>query len=65
MDTTQQSTKERVRHYMENRQAQRCAPPPISEIRRQLGWDMLQPARQASFSMQFAEPGNDGRAAVP
>lgn len=37
--------KEAVRKWMQERQAQRTAPPPIEEIRRQLGWD-LKPGKQ-------------------
>jgi hypothetical protein len=37
-----QPTKEQVRHYMESRQTQQCPPPSIPEIRRQLGWGLMQ-----------------------
>jgi len=37
-----QPTKEQVRHYMALRQTQNCPPPSIHEIRRQLGWQVLQ-----------------------
>lgn len=42
-------TKEQIRQYLEARQAERCPPPSMQEIRRQLGWDMLRPAAPALF----------------
>jgi hypothetical protein len=39
--------KEAVRQYMQQRQAERTPPPPLDEIRRQLGWPMLEAERRA------------------
>ena len=41
MDSVKQPTKEQVRRYMEQRQAERKVPPPIEEIRRRLGWNLV------------------------
>jgi hypothetical protein len=38
-------TKEQVRHYLENRQAENKMPPSLDEIRRQLGWHLCDVAR--------------------
>lgn len=40
MDSVKQPTKEQVRRYMEQRQAERQVPPSIKEIRRRLGWNL-------------------------
>jgi hypothetical protein len=40
-----QPTKEQVRHYLENRQAENKMPPSLDEIRRQLGWHLCDVAR--------------------
>lgn len=47
---TQQThpTKEQIRQYLEARQAERCPPPSMQEIRRQLGWDMLRQVTSAT-----------------
>lgn len=39
-------SKEAVRKWMQDRQAQRTAPPSIEEIRRQLGWGLIPGAKQ-------------------
>lgn len=41
-------TKEQVRKWMQDRQAQRTAPPSPEEIRRQLGWGMVQGQKQTN-----------------
>ncbi|MES2262569.1 MAG: hypothetical protein V4724_28935 [Pseudomonadota bacterium] len=46
-------TKEQVRLYLESRQTQQCPPPSMAEIRRQLGWEMMQ--------MPASDAGRDGR----
>jgi hypothetical protein len=38
MEKPRQPTKEQVRSYIENRQAEHKMPPSMEEIRRQLGW---------------------------
>jgi hypothetical protein len=38
MNRPTQPTKEQIRRYMLARQADHSPPPPINEIRRQLGW---------------------------
>lgn len=42
MATTTQPNKQAVRDYMERRRGERVPPPTPEEIRRQLGWGMLQ-----------------------
>jgi hypothetical protein len=42
MVKTVQPTKEQVRDYMERRQAAHAPPPSREEIRRQLGWDLIE-----------------------
>lgn len=37
-------TKQQIRQYLEARRAERCPPPSMQEIRRQLGWEMLRAA---------------------
>lgn len=39
-------SKELVREYMQQRQSEHRPPPDIKEIRRQLGWDLLEAQRQ-------------------
>jgi hypothetical protein len=39
-------TKEVVRRYMQQRQADHCPPPDMKQIRRQLGWDLLEAKRE-------------------
>jgi hypothetical protein len=40
-------SKELVRRYMHQRQADHKPPPDQSEVRRQLGWNLLTPRRPA------------------
>jgi hypothetical protein len=42
MVKTVQPTKEQVRDYMERRQAEHKPPPTREEIRRRLGWDLIE-----------------------
>lgn len=37
-----QPTKEQVREWMNQRQAEKTPPPEPREVRRQLGWDLVQ-----------------------
>ena len=46
MGTTSKPSKEQVREYMERRQAQHQPPPSCQEIRRQLGWELVQAERE-------------------
>jgi len=46
MDQNQHPTKEQVREYLKHRQQQHCPPPDIKEIRRQLGWDLIETDRK-------------------
>ena len=43
---TQKPTKEQVREYMARRHAQHHPPQTQEEIRRQLGWDLIEMERQ-------------------
>lgn len=45
MVNTVKPTKEQVREYMERRQEQHQPPPTQEEIRRQLGWDLIEMER--------------------
>jgi hypothetical protein len=56
MSHQKQPTKEQIRQYMESRQAQHCPPPPMPEIRRQLGWDLLPESCQTSPAIRAAIP---------
>jgi hypothetical protein len=49
MNKLTQPTKEQVRQYMERRQAAQSPPPLIKEIRRQLGWGLVDMARHDRF----------------
>lgn len=49
MNNLKQPTKEQVRQYMEQRQSAQSPPPPIEEIRRQLGWGLVETARHDRF----------------
>lgn len=44
MQTIKQPTKEQIRQFMAQRQAERKPPPSMKEIRRQLGWDLVDKA---------------------
>jgi hypothetical protein len=46
MVKTVKPTKEQVREYMERRQAQHRPPPSREEIRRQLGWELIEMERE-------------------
>lgn len=46
MDSLKQPTKEQVRQYLVERQAAHTPPPPMEEIRRQLGWGFSEVALQ-------------------
>lgn len=39
--TKEQPTKDQVRAFLKSRQKAHKPPPPIAEIRRQLGWDLV------------------------
>jgi hypothetical protein len=52
MDPTAKPTKEAVREYMERRQAAHTPPPSRDEIRRQLGWDLIEMARKEQKGRQ-------------
>jgi hypothetical protein len=41
MDKVKQPSKEQVRQYMEQRRAANDPPPSMDEIRRQLGWQLI------------------------
>lgn len=45
MVKTVKPTKEQVRQYMEHRQTEHKPPPSREEIRRQLGWDLIEMER--------------------
>jgi hypothetical protein len=45
MKNLKQPTKEQVRQFMAQRQAEHKPPPSMKEIRRQLGWDLTGVAR--------------------
>jgi hypothetical protein len=45
MVKTVKPTKEQVREYMERRQAEHRPPPSREEIRRQLGWELIEMER--------------------
>jgi hypothetical protein len=40
MQQIKQPSKEQVRHYLQQRQAEHKSPPTLEEIRRQLGWQL-------------------------
>jgi len=44
-----QPTKKQVREYMEQRQASGKPPPEMKEIRRQLGWDLIEMRRNGTL----------------
>ena len=46
MDITARPTKEQVREFMERRVAEHTPPPSRDEIRRQLGWFLLEDERK-------------------
>jgi hypothetical protein len=52
MDPTCKPTKEQVREYMERRQAAHTPPPSRDEIRRQLGWDLIEAERKEQRGRQ-------------
>ena len=45
MNQPTRPTKEQVRDYMALRRQQHTPPPPLKEIRRQLGWDLVETPR--------------------
>ncbi|PRC93844.1 hypothetical protein S2091_1453 [Solimicrobium silvestre] len=45
-------TKEQVRHYMHERQAEKMPPPSTDEIRRRLGWDLILDSRIIKIKTQ-------------
>jgi hypothetical protein len=45
METRSKPSKEQVREYLRRRQEAHCPPPNIQEIRRQLGWDLVEAGR--------------------
>lgn len=47
MNMPKQPTKEQVRAYMARRQSARRPPPEMNEIRRQLGWDLVEMQRKS------------------
>jgi hypothetical protein len=46
MNNFKQPSKKQVRQYMEQRLADRGPPPSAKEIRRQLGWELVDVTRQ-------------------
>ncbi|MCE3262654.1 MAG: hypothetical protein K0R43_1733 [Pseudoduganella sp.] len=44
---TKKPTKEQLRTYLTGRHQSKSAPPAPAEIRRQLGWGLSQPTREA------------------
>jgi hypothetical protein len=49
MDRSTQPTKEQIRQYLAQRQIARCPPPSLAEIRRQLGWGLIDSVQGRSF----------------
>jgi len=45
MNQAAQPSKEQVRHWMEQRQSEHKPPPDPKQIRRELGWDMIDAER--------------------
>jgi hypothetical protein len=52
MVNTGKPTKEQVRDYMERRQVEHKPPPTREEIRRQLGWDLIELERDERWRHQ-------------
>jgi hypothetical protein len=50
MEHIKQPSKEQVRHYLQQRQAEHKSPPTLEEIRRQLGWQLCADASGKSGS---------------
>jgi hypothetical protein len=46
MPQTSKPSNQQVRDWLQERQAQRTPPPSLEEIRRQLGWELVQAARE-------------------
>jgi hypothetical protein len=46
MSTLKKPAKEQVRAFMQQRQKERSAPPTPEEIRRQLGWELIEAQRK-------------------
>ncbi|MBD8531521.1 MULTISPECIES: hypothetical protein [unclassified Massilia] len=46
MPQTSKPTNEQVRNWMQQRQADRSPPPTPDEIRRQLGWNLVEAERE-------------------
>jgi hypothetical protein len=59
MELKNKPTKEQVRHYLGERQALRCPPPPIDDIRRQLGWGQVQ-----TLAAEDRQPADEPRAGM-
>jgi hypothetical protein len=47
-------TKEEIRRYMQQRQAQRLPPPDMAQIRRELGWELNPSAPRTNNKRQGA-----------
>jgi hypothetical protein len=47
MELPNKPTKEQIRQYMHERLAQQCSPPSSGDIRRQLGWHLVQTAEES------------------
>jgi len=48
MNKIQHPSKEQVRDFLKQRQAGHTPPPDMKEIRRQLGWDLIEAQRQCT-----------------
>jgi len=46
MKQTSKPDKQRVRDYMQQRQAEQKPPPTPDEVRRQMGWDLMEAERK-------------------
>lgn len=48
-------TQQQIREYMQQRALARTPPPPPAEIRRQLGWELIEAERQASGNIGLSQ----------
>lgn len=48
MTQTSKPTNQAVRNWMLQRQAERSVPPSLEEVRRQLGWGLVEAARETT-----------------
>ena len=56
MNTSMNPTKEQVRNFLQHRIAEHSPPPSMKDIRRELGWDLIEADREQKHHIERGQP---------